>query len=377
MKKLFGIFAALVLCFTLFSAAATAEGTVSFETSANIQSVKAADNVVFTLSIRNQSSQAKTVGSCQVVLLYDAARFETKATGTTPFKNSCYTTKGTTIDEEELSLNPTVGINTPGKISVAFAGSDSYTIAPGETMTLLRINLCVKETAAGGTTALAFDASGIYRIFDATGGNISGVTLGDAAAVTVEGAHIHDYGTPSWTWTGYSAATATFTCSCGDEQMATATITDAVTTLPTESETGIRTYTATVTFGGSIYTDTKVETIGKLQPASPYRITGITVRDGSGMEISSIPTAKCLVSVALENISADGTAMVMIAAYKENGQFDGLLYASFKGLNVGAEIELTVPLDNTDGTVKTLKAFTFKGFSDLTPLCDAVFFSKN
>ncbi len=72
----------------------------------------------------------------------------------------------------------------------------------------------------------------------------------------------HSYGEPEWTWTAFSGATAKFTCAnCGDEQEVTATITNEVTT-PAACETdGVRTYTATVTFGGQQYTDTKTEAI--------------------------------------------------------------------------------------------------------------------
>ncbi len=71
----------------------------------------------------------------------------------------------------------------------------------------------------------------------------------------------HTYGTPSWAWTDYSAASAKFTCSCGNAQTLTATITSEVTEEPTHTTTGVRTYTATVTFGKKTYTDTKTETI--------------------------------------------------------------------------------------------------------------------
>ena len=72
----------------------------------------------------------------------------------------------------------------------------------------------------------------------------------------------HSYGEPAWTWTAYSGATAKFTCSaCDDEQTVTATITSEVTTPATCETEGVRTYTATATFGGQQYTDTKTEAI--------------------------------------------------------------------------------------------------------------------
>ena len=72
----------------------------------------------------------------------------------------------------------------------------------------------------------------------------------------------HSYGEPAWTWTAFSGATAKFTCAnCGDEQEVTATITNEVTTPATCEADGVRTYTATATFGEQQYTDTKTEAI--------------------------------------------------------------------------------------------------------------------
>ncbi len=72
----------------------------------------------------------------------------------------------------------------------------------------------------------------------------------------------HSYGEPDWKWTGVTKATAEFTCSaCGDVQTVNATITNKVTKEATCETAGERTYTATATFDGKTYTDTKTETI--------------------------------------------------------------------------------------------------------------------
>ena len=71
----------------------------------------------------------------------------------------------------------------------------------------------------------------------------------------------HTYGTPTFTWTGFEA-TATFVCTnCNKENVITCTITSEITKEATETETGIRTYTATVTLNGNTYTDTKTEVL--------------------------------------------------------------------------------------------------------------------
>ena len=73
----------------------------------------------------------------------------------------------------------------------------------------------------------------------------------------------HAYGEPVWKWTDDFKATATFTCAndATHVENVTAEVTSAVTTPAACETTGVRTYTAKVTFGGKEYTDTKTETI--------------------------------------------------------------------------------------------------------------------
>ncbi len=76
----------------------------------------------------------------------------------------------------------------------------------------------------------------------------------------------HDYGEAAWTWTGYESAKATFTCSrdASHVEEVTAAVTSEITTPASCESTGVRTYTATVTFQGQTYTDTKTETLPSL-----------------------------------------------------------------------------------------------------------------
>ena len=73
----------------------------------------------------------------------------------------------------------------------------------------------------------------------------------------------HAYGAPVWKWTDDFKATATFTCANDTTHVknVTAEVTSAVTTPAACETTGVRTYTAKVTFGGKEYTDTKTEVI--------------------------------------------------------------------------------------------------------------------
>ena len=73
----------------------------------------------------------------------------------------------------------------------------------------------------------------------------------------------HAYGEPVWSWTDGFKATATFTCTndATHVENVTAEVTSAVTTPAACETTGVRTYTAKVTFDGKDYTDTKTETL--------------------------------------------------------------------------------------------------------------------
>ena len=84
-------------------------------------------------------------------------------------------------------------------------------------------------------------------------------------ALTI-GALGHDWGEAAWTWTGYESAKATFTCSrdASHVEEVTAAVTCEITTPASCESTGVRTYTATVTFQGKNYTDTRTETLPAL-----------------------------------------------------------------------------------------------------------------
>ena len=72
----------------------------------------------------------------------------------------------------------------------------------------------------------------------------------------------HTYSSPVWTWTGYSEAKAAFTCTaCEKTTTINASVVSEVTVEPTTTSTGTKVYTATVTFNGTTYTDTKSETL--------------------------------------------------------------------------------------------------------------------
>ena len=83
----------------------------------------------------------------------------------------------------------------------------------------------------------------------------------------------HAYGEPVWKWTDGFEATATFTCAndATHVENVTAEVTSAVTTPAACETTGVRTYTAKVTFEDKEYTDTKTEPI----PAKGHTLTAV------------------------------------------------------------------------------------------------------
>ena len=83
----------------------------------------------------------------------------------------------------------------------------------------------------------------------------------------------HAYGEPVWKWTDGFEATATFTCTndATHVENVTAEVTSAVTTPAACETTGVRTYTAKVTFEDKEYTSTKTEVI----PATGHTLTAV------------------------------------------------------------------------------------------------------
>lgn len=110
----------------------------------------------------------------------------------------------------------------------------------------------------------------------------------------------HQYGEPAWTWSGYESASATFTCAhdASHTETVAAVITSAVTKEPTCAEDGLRTYTASVTFGEKNYTDTKTEGI---------KATGEHVWDNGVVTTEPTCTAKGVKTYTCTKCSATKT----------------------------------------------------------------------
>ena len=97
-----------------------------------------------------------------------------------------------------------------------------------------------------------------------------GVCVADGCGARAEQEHIHTYGKPVFEWSAdYRTVNAVFTCTaddCEKDGMESVTVEGEVdegevTAEPTCREEGKKLYTATVTFNGEVYTDTKTEAL--------------------------------------------------------------------------------------------------------------------
>jgi len=89
--------------------------------------------------------------------------------------------------------------------------------------------------------------------------NSAGSITSDAVSLTVN-EHVHTWGNPVWNWSeDGKTCTVTFTCQNDETHKETpaVTVTSAVKTPATCTETGVTTYTAIVELNGQTYTDTK------------------------------------------------------------------------------------------------------------------------
>ncbi len=74
----------------------------------------------------------------------------------------------------------------------------------------------------------------------------------------------HNWTGKSWEWSGYSAATLHLTCSRGCKADVAATVTTVTDTRATCTASGQKTHTASVTYSGKTYKDTKTEAVDAL-----------------------------------------------------------------------------------------------------------------
>lgn len=192
---------------------------------------------------------------------------------------------------------------------------------------------------------------------------VSSVNMSETALSLAEG----DYAYLTAAVSPFNASNKSVTWTSSDSDIATVSAAGKVTAV----SAGTAVVTVTTVDGG--YTATCTVTVTE-RLAEEYRINSITVRDNDGAVFSAIPTGNCLATVSITNLASKGNTLVFLAAYTSTGQYQGMVWVSVEDLPVGATIKVALPVDNTDGKIENLKAFTIASFSDLTPLSEAVSF---
>ena len=141
-------------------------------------------------------------------------------------------------------------------------------------------NSWVIEATGHSYTAATVKAAALKSAATCTNAAVYYYSCANCGAVESNASHTftngaalgHSYGTPSWAWTGndtdgYTKAVATFTCSRDASHKETVTDNSIDYAVTTEAQPGVEgagTYTASVTFGGKNYSDTKVVAIAAL-----------------------------------------------------------------------------------------------------------------
>ena len=197
----------------------------------------------------------------------------------------------TVPDGKTLTNDGTITVESGGKLEGTTTGNGTLKIAPTITTQPQDVEVKENETAtftvnATGTdlsyqwqqstdkgsswTNIASATSDTYTTgkttMDMSGtqyrcvvSNSAGSIISDAVSLTVN-KHVHTWGNPAWNWSeDGKTCTVTFTCQNDEthKEAPAVTVTSAVITPATCTETGVTTYTATVEFNGKTYTDTK------------------------------------------------------------------------------------------------------------------------
>ena len=188
--------------------------------------------------------------------------FRDNNTGDTFYLHNIILSK-TSSEASSLANSITGTLNAPDQTTFSFNMNGHGTQIPSQT--LLRGQ---KATRPADPTADGYIFTGWYTSkFSSTQYDWDSVPVKNTTIVAKwqedPTAVAADYQFTGWNWNGYSSATATFTDqnNSSNVQTVSAQITSSITTQETCTTAGSVTYTATVTFDGNTYTDTKVQTI--------------------------------------------------------------------------------------------------------------------
>ena len=81
-------------------------------------------------------------------------------------------------------------------------------------------------------------------------------------------------------------------------------------------------------------------------------------------------------TVSFTNIDASQDATIVLAKYSKAGVFKGLMFVTSKNVPVGSTINITLPVDNENGDIYSLKAFAWDSYATMTPIGNFATFPK-
>ena len=105
-----------------------------------------------------------------------------------------------------------------------------------------------------------------------------------------------------------------------------------------------------------------------------FRLEGITVLDGAGNPLQELPAERLLVTVTVRHLKESGDGTVMLAQYDERGRYQGLLWLTLEEMPQGMTLKVTLPLDNTGGSIAQLKVFLVESLLSPAPVGEAISF---
>ena len=105
-----------------------------------------------------------------------------------------------------------------------------------------------------------------------------------------------------------------------------------------------------------------------------FRLEGITVLDGAGNPLQELPAERLLVTVAVRHLKKSGGGTVMLAQYDERGRYQGLLWLTLEEMPQDMTLKVTLPVDNTGGSIAQLKVFLVESLLSPAPVGEAISF---
>ncbi len=105
-----------------------------------------------------------------------------------------------------------------------------------------------------------------------------------------------------------------------------------------------------------------------------FRLEGITVLDGAGNPLQELPAERLLVTVTVRHLKESGSGAVMLAQYDERGRYQGLLWLTLEEMPQGMTLKVTLPVDNTGGSIAQLKVFLVESLLSPVPVGEAISF---